>query len=145
VNALARNVPMIADNTVDYSNWRKLSTTVSGNTRHSPWQLPSPRYLTDPAPLVARFRRLANLWISETINVSILDDVITHPAYQEIIGMGPAAIPLILDELEREPNHWFPALAAISGTQSPVPEEDAGDIDKMTDAWLQWAKENSYR
>lgn len=77
--------------------------------------------------------------------MSVIDDMILHRAYQEIIGMGPAAIPMLLDEIEREPNHWFPALYATSGGQNPVTDEDTGDIDKMTEAWLDWAKENSYR
>jgi hypothetical protein len=95
--------------------------------------------------VVARFHALARKWQEETQNVSVLADIILHPSYQEIIGMGPAAIPMLLDELEREPNHWFPALLAISGAQNPVSDSDAGDIGKMTEAWLEWAKENSYR
>lgn len=30
--------------------------------------------------------------------------------YQMIIGMGPQVVPLILSELENEPDHWFRAL-----------------------------------
>lgn len=77
--------------------------------------------------------------------MSMISDMVVHPAYLEIIGMGPSAIPMILDELDREPNHWFPALMAIANGHNPVPAEDAGDIDRMTEAWLQWAKENTYR
>jgi len=33
-------------------------------------------------------------------------------AYQQIIDMGLAVIPLILRELEQRPNHWFAALRA---------------------------------
>jgi hypothetical protein len=29
------------------------------------------------------------------------------PPYQQIIGMGPPAVPLILEELRREPDQWF--------------------------------------
>jgi hypothetical protein len=95
--------------------------------------------------IVARFHGLVRKWQEDTEHVSILADMILHPSYQEIVGMGPAAIPLLLDELEREPNHWFPALFAISGGQNPVPDAAAGDMDKMVEAWLEWAKENSYR
>ena len=37
-----------------------------------------------------------------------------HPAYQQIISMGEAALPLILRELERNKDHWFLALMAIA-------------------------------
>ena len=100
-------------------------------------------YAVDPsgrAPLVARFRRLADQWLAATVNMSMIDDMITHPAYLEIIGMGPSALPLLLDELERAPNHWFAALIAVSGGQNPVEEDEAGDLDKMTEAWMRWAQ-----
>jgi hypothetical protein len=77
-------------------------------------------YAADPdqrAPLVARFRRLAHEWIEATENMSSIDDIVVHPSYLEIIGMGPSAIPLLLDELERTPHHWFPALVAAGKIQ----------------------------
>jgi hypothetical protein len=97
------------------------------------------------APLVARFRRLADQWLAATENMSSIDDMVAHPAYLEIIGMGQSAIPLLLDELDRAPNHWFAALAAVSGGQNPVEDDEAGDLEKMADAWMRWARENSYR
>ena len=64
-----------------------------------------------------------------------------HPAYQRIIGKGPAALPFILRELQREPDHWFWALTAITGLD-PVPESDRGHLKKMADAWISWGKKN---
>ena len=93
----------------------------------------------------ARFRRLAEIWLAAVLNISSVEDMILHPAYQEIIGMGPAVLPLLLEELEREPNHWFAALVAVSGGANPVAAEDQGDLDRMTDAWLQWAEAHGYR
>lgn len=44
-----------------------------------------------------------------------------HPAYQQIIGMGPAVVPLLLNDLVRTRSHWFWALRAITGkTQFPM-------------------------
>ncbi len=34
--------------------------------------------------------------------------------YQRIIGIGWPVVPLILDELQREPDQWFWALEAIT-------------------------------
>jgi len=66
-----------------------------------------------------------------------------HPAYQRIIGKGQAAIPFILRELEKEPDHWFWALSAITG-EDPVAEEDRGDFEAMARAWIKWGKLSGY-
>lgn len=60
--------------------------------------------------------------------------------YQQIIGMGQAALPLILAELAREPDHWFWALEAIT-QEDPVPAEARGKVPEMADAWLAWGKQ----
>jgi hypothetical protein len=92
----------------------------------------------------AKFRRLVNEWRSRRIHSSAVEDHILHPAYLQIIGMGTDAVPLILAELEKEPGHWFTALHAITEAQ-PVPEEDAGNMQKMADAWIKWGRDNGYR
>jgi hypothetical protein len=44
-------------------------------------------------------------------------------AYYKIIGMGMAAVPFILKDLEQnEPNHWLWALHAIT-EENPVPAD----------------------
>ena len=40
--------------------------------------------------------------------------------YQQIVGMGMIAVPLILEELHREPDQWFWALECIT-EENPVP------------------------
>ena len=37
--------------------------------------------------------------------------------------MGPTAIPIILQELDREVDHWFPALHVLTGVD-PIPEDN---------------------
>ena len=54
--------------------------------------------------------------------------------------MGPAVVPLILAELEREPDHWFWALEAITG-ESPIPQCDAGDVEASALAWVEWGRQ----
>ncbi len=85
------------------------------------------------------FRDLAVEWKTTDSASSLVRDLAMHPAYQKIIGMGPAAVPLIIAELEREPDHWFWALEAITGAD-PVPEHAAGDLNAMAAAWIDWAK-----
>ena len=66
-----------------------------------------------------------------------------HPTYQQIIGMGEPALPLIFQDLRREPDHWFWALGAITG-ENPVPDAHAGDLDAMTHDWLSWGEAHGY-
>ena len=52
-----------------------------------------------------RFHTLAEQWKKETAHQSNVAKRAMHPAYQQIIGMGPEVVPLLLRELEREPDH----------------------------------------
>ena len=94
------------------------------------------------ADVQAEFERLATEWKRETAQLSSPGAISEHRAYQEIIGMGKDAIPLILRDLEDSRAQWFWALRSIAG-ESPVRAEDRGDIAAMTDAWLGWGKDRS--
>ncbi len=86
---------------------------------------------------------LAAQWREDRDPAGSVMQMCVHPAYQRIIGMGSTAIPLLLAELQREPDRWFWALEAITG-DDPVPEADRGRLAKMTAAWLAWGKRNGY-
>ena len=49
----------------------------------------------------------------------------------------------MLRDLEARPRLWVWALPRIAGVD-PIPESDYGNIAKMSQAWLRWAKENGY-
>jgi hypothetical protein len=85
-----------------------------------------------------RFERLARQWRRDTRWLSSTTQISMHPAYQEIIGMGPSALPWIVADLRSSPDHWFWALKAISG-QDPVTPQDRGHVDRMKASWLRWA------
>ena len=87
----------------------------------------------------ARFSRLAAEWKEATEHLSSAREMAMHRAYQEIIGMGWAAVPLLLQGLEREPDHWFWALRSITG-ENPVKPEHQGRLDEMARDWLDWAR-----
>lgn len=93
--------------------------------------------------LESRFRALVETWKREDQASSSAVQRAMHPAYQQIIGMGPRVLPLLLTELQREPDHWFWALRAVTG-EDPVPLESRGNIGKMRDAWLQWGHVHGY-
>ena len=90
-----------------------------------------------------RFQALVRQWKEATLLLSSITDMAMHPAYQQIIGMGPSVLPLLFAELRREPDHWFWALKAITG-QDPVPPADRGNVRRMADAWLKWAASQGY-
>jgi hypothetical protein len=94
-----------------------------------------------PRQLAELFQELAKRWRAETLYLSSSTEIAMHPAYQRIIGLGPAVLPLILAELERQPDHWFWALHALTGAD-PVPPEGRGKLPIMTRAWLEWGREN---
>jgi hypothetical protein len=90
-----------------------------------------------------KFQRLAAAWRTGTAYVSSSSDLVAHPAFQEIISMGPTAIPLLLRELQSRTGHWHRALQRISGAY-PVAPGDRGNIDKAAEAWLRWGKEQGF-
>lgn len=86
------------------------------------------------------FNELAAVWKEETQFLSSTSEITSHWAYQRIIAMGSLVVPLILKDLKKESNQWYAALTALTG-ENPIKEEDAGRIEKMRDAWLQWEKD----
>ncbi|MCI0685151.1 MAG: hypothetical protein L0Y71_23890 [Gemmataceae bacterium] len=105
---------------------------------------------TKPAParipetLEEKFERLAAEWQAAVAHLSSSSKREHHPAYKEIIALGPPVVPLLLRDLEINRRHWFAALSAITGA-NPVAEPDAGNILKTTESWLQWGKEQGYQ
>jgi hypothetical protein len=74
-----------------------------------------------------RFRRLAAAWHRDTDYLSSMEESDGHPAYQEIIRLGPEVVPLLLRDLAANHTHWLTALEAITGAR-PVPVSAAGNI-----------------
>lgn len=96
------------------------------------WAYPETRFLT-----------LKKEWEDNTAYLSSMTKIVMHPAYQQIIGMGQIAIPFILSEMRKKPDHWFWALRSITG-KDPVLPEHRGRFKQMTEDWLKWGRENGY-
>ena len=127
--------PLPAEVKIDYIK-SNLFRTVHADAVTTP-AIPSPA-LDDV------FRDLATRWREQTSMLSSVADIAAHPAYQSIVGMGADAVPLILNDLaENGPDHWFWALTAIT-RENPVTAEIAGDLQRMTEAWLEWGKQKGY-
>jgi hypothetical protein len=93
-----------------------------------------------PLPVRERFARLAAEWKRQSRHLSNTAQMAMLRPYQRIIGMGEAAVPLILEELRREPDQWFWALEAIT-EENQVPPEAAGQVRAMADAWVAWGRQ----
>ncbi len=109
-----------------------------------------PRIPVKPTPdtpsetVEERFHRLAAIWHKATDYLSSMEEADRHPAYEEIVRLGPEVVPLLLRDLAENHTHWFAALEAITGAR-PVPASVAGNVPRMVEAWLCWAKDNGYQ
>ena len=92
------------------------------------------------AAVAGRFHQLADEWRATRPRGVDLNEMLMHPAYQKIVGMGLPAVPQLLAELAKKPDHWFWALHVIT-KENPVPPESEGNLKQMADAWLQWGRE----
>lgn len=89
------------------------------------------------------FGKLAQEWRATRNPYDSGTQMFSHPAYQQIIGMGDKVLPLIFEELRRELDHWFWALKAIT-REDPVPPEQLGNLEAMRGHWLEWAQSRGY-
>lgn len=104
----------------------------------------SSKGLSDESSLVSKFQILARQWRQETRHLSLTSDIVLNTAYQQIIGMGSPVVPLLLQALKEQPDHWFWALRSITGG-NPILPADRGRSLQMTEAWLQWGRQHGYQ
>jgi hypothetical protein len=92
-----------------------------------------------------RVTRLLARWRQDTAYLSSSTQITGHPAYQELIAIGPTALPFLFRDLEQTGDgHLSKALSAITGAH-PVPAEERGQIRKISQTWLGWARENGHQ
>jgi hypothetical protein len=80
-------------------------------------------------------------WKTDTRHFSSVKAMVSHPSYRRIMGMGKDGVPLLLQELDRQPNHWLVALNAMTGLD-PVPV--GATLNEAVSAWLNWGREKGY-
>jgi len=88
-----------------------------------------------------RFTELSRKWHEETDFLSSPSDTFLNFNYQQIIGMGPAVLLLIMEEFRAHGVRWFWALRAITGAD-PVPAAAYGNAKEIKQAWLDWWQQN---
>ena len=88
-----------------------------------------------------KFNELATQWYKDTRKLSSVQQIVLHPAYQKIIGMGKEALPLIFRELQTTRSHWLWALAMIVGEDHATPGQT---FKEAVDSWIRWGQESGY-
>jgi len=91
--------------------------------------------------LCEEFHELSSMWRRETGHLSSVERKVLHHAYQRIIGMGRAAVPLVLQELRARGGLWFWALHHMTGED---PAERSTTIAETRSAWLAWGCRKGY-
>lgn len=108
------------------------------------WATTGPPTVVEPTPFErARFATLVSQWRNDTGASSSITEKFMHSDYQKIIGMGKPGIRLVLEELERELDHWFWALSAMA-PRGENPAKDAQTLEEARDLWLAWGRRNSF-
>lgn len=87
------------------------------------------------------FYTIRQQWTNAMAHMSTVNEAISDPAYQRIIGLGEDALPYIFDSLENETELWFPALHAITNEK---PEEEQTEFVNELEYWYSWANKHGY-
>jgi hypothetical protein len=103
-------------------------------------------YPTESKDLAEKFQALRLQWHEQRGISSSATAIVMCEAYQRIIGLGPAALPIIFAQLNSEgdrPDLWSWALRMIT-QQNPVPDEFRGNGKAIARFWLEWARQHGY-
>lgn len=96
--------------------------------------------------LAKRFHKQAEKWARETEHLSSPTQMMAHPSYQAILGMAledkREIIRLMILNLKHNRNEWFWALSYLT-QDNPIRQSDAGKMDKMISAWVNWGREHN--
>ena len=82
-------------------------------------------------------------WKKDTLLTSNMSEIVYHPSYLRIIGLGPVILPEIFKSLEKDRGHWFLALMSITG-EDPLRGNFGLPHDDMVKIWLEWGKQRGY-
>jgi transposase-like protein len=115
-------------------------TSIGGEPRS---QTPTDSVEPETSDVARKFKQLAKQWRKETRLLSVASRMASHPAYRRIVELGWAVVPLLLAELRRKPDHWFIALAEITG-ENPILPENEGKLNEMAEAWIRWGEQGGY-
>jgi hypothetical protein len=118
------------------------------STKDSPDSQAASNAVSAEPTLKHRFLDLAQQWEDETGHLSSPSQKMLHPSYKAILGMGQEhkeeVIDLLIDDMRENRRQWFWALSYLAQA-NPIRPEDAGRIDRMINAWVQWGEKRARR
>jgi hypothetical protein len=86
-----------------------------------------------------KFDALSKSWNEYNFGRSIID---YHDfAFEQIVGMGAAAVPFLLERVAAGESDWIYALKCIAGKDEESTDM-IGDEERVVAAWLEWGKKN---
>lgn len=86
-----------------------------------------------------KFERLAVWWESGTMHFSSSRMMKEHPAFQQLVDLGPDIIPLAMERLKRDLGvFWF--LVLLELVDNPPDTAVEGDMAEMRKRWVEWEK-----
>lgn len=130
-------------------SWAKLERAESDSLREAELAfaaaLAAARIPNAPSRSLANsFREQVEIWERETGYMSSPIQRMEHPSYQAILGMARESereiVGLLLRDMRDHRRPWFGALSYIT-KENPISRSDAGKMEKMISAWLQWGKD----
>ena len=88
--------------------------------------------------LQRQFEKRAAKWLEATEFISSTTAATSHRTYIRIIALGEAVVPLLIEDLQRDPNtNWYTALVILTD-ENPVTPALAGNYPAMAAAWKTW-------
>jgi hypothetical protein len=97
--------------------------------------------------LAQQFQALANAWTQHCQRVrfsSQLEHYLDHPAYHQLVALGPPAIPFIMERYQADPLPWGFVLQAITGIPMIADPNDFSPAE-VKQNWLRWWHEQPPR
>jgi hypothetical protein len=97
---------------------------------------------TSEKPMLAKllqFHVLAGIWKQDTSMLSLSSEKYEHPAYLQILSLGPDIVTALLEDLLKTHDDWFDALSRLTG-EDPIPPQDYGFISRMAGHWELWGR-----
>lgn len=92
--------------------------------------------------LQTKFKRLRDLWNSETMHLFSVSEMAKHPAYLEIISMGKAVLPLIIEDMKYgKSGFWYYAIHVLTGSSPEIPSYARGKIHLLNLLYIAWYEE----
>jgi hypothetical protein len=99
------------------------------------------RYKPSPTDFIGSFYAVLHRWRSEIAFISDPDKIAEHPSFKALVTNADLVLPLIIDELRKEPSYLVWVLDDAFD-EHPYLSSQIGNLTEMSNAWIAWAERN---